>query len=373
MLKWRQHNNIFELKSDWGRFDDKVSLFSSWPWCLFWWEVWGAHPGFELHLYSFYTDSGSIVAIAPFFIVSTRNNWGVSNKQLQIIGNYYPTGLSVLSEYSDILAKPEYEDEVSDCLIRLLAKLEFDELVVPYTTNSSFLYKWCESNKSAFRYIEKIYEGDGTAIDVAGDYADYLGRLGKNTRLKAFNRRVLFSRLGEALLEYADEHSIDEYLSQLNALGKLRWGRNIFRSQSLDFHRRLAINAYAAGGLKLSRLKLNGEVVSVLYNIKFGAVEYNIQAAYIEDFHSKLSLGSLHLGYAIASAFDSRTIHVFDLLFGRGKNDAYKNRYKGQELQFYSFFLGKTFKSLILYQAANLFKRLKKMLKQFFPGANNER
>jgi hypothetical protein len=52
---------------------------------------------------------------------------------------------------------------------------------------------------------------------------------------------------------------------------------------------------------------------------------YNIQAGYEEDFHKKVALGTLHLGYAIETAFKDPSVGFFDLLAGEGKKTDYKS------------------------------------------------
>ena len=54
--------------------------------------------------------------------------------------------------------------------------------------------------------------------------------------------------------------------------------------------------------------------MSVLYDIQAGGRVYNLQAGYEESFHHKLSLGTLHLGYAIEQAFQVSSISRYDLL-----------------------------------------------------------
>ncbi|AHI29926.1 hypothetical protein AU14_01120 [Marinobacter similis] len=51
---------------------------------------------------------------------------------------------------------------------------------------------------------------------------------------------------------------------------------------------------------------------------------YNLQSGYSEDFHKKLALGSLHLGYCIEEAFRDPEVRLFDLLAGGGKHENYK-------------------------------------------------
>lgn len=90
-------------------------------------------------------------------------------------------------------------------------------------------------------------------------------------------------------------------------------------------------------------------VVSVLYNVWYRGVIYNIQAGFVEDFHKKLSLGSLHLGYAIENAFQAKDTHRLDLLAGQGKKEDYKARFSTDQYQFISAMLVKSIPYRALY------------------------
>jgi len=52
---------------------------------------------------------------------------------------------------------------------------------------------------------------------------------------------------------------------------------------------------------------------------------YNIQLGFLDGLDKKISLGTLHLGYAIEMAFESEEIRSFDLLAGEGKKSNYKS------------------------------------------------
>jgi hypothetical protein len=63
-----------------------------------------------------------------------------------------------------------------------------------------------------------------------------------------------------------------------------------------------------------------------MLNIFVAGKIYNIQLGYEEGFDSKISLGTLHLGYEIERAFADQTVYAFDLLAGDGKTSNYKER-----------------------------------------------
>jgi CelD/BcsL family acetyltransferase involved in cellulose biosynthesis len=336
------------------------SLFSSWEWQSNWWRVWG--NGRELRLYSFSDEAGRVVGIAPLYLQRVRFKKIIRLEQLQLIGNVYFTDGTVLSEYGDVVAEPGYSDDVLAVLWQQLQGEDWDECVTPLLTSRSAFYRICrdESSRWSLRHVELRCEGRGIRIDTQGGFEDYLAMLGKNTRLKLFNRRSLLQTLGAVELVYADQDAISEFLAMLNALDRLRWGRDCFGPASLDFHRSVAAAAAARGELRLSMLKVNGRVVSVLYNICFGGVEYNIQSAFEPGFHSKLSLGTLHMGYALERAFSDPGVCYFDLLFGNGKNEFYKRHYRGEEIEFFTLIASRSRKAAFKNRLAALAKKLRR-------------
>jgi len=63
--------------------------------------------------------------------------------------------------------------------------------------------------------------------------------------------------------------------------------------------------------------------VSLLYNSCYRGGIYNIQVDFYQELHRKLALGTLHLRYAIESAFQNPSVHYFYLLAGDGKSTNY--------------------------------------------------
>src|SRR6202030_3135857 len=88
-------------------------------------------------------------------------------------------------------------------------------------------------------------------------------------------------------------------------------------------HRAAASRLASHTELAFSRVRVNGNVVSVLYDIRKGTRQYNIKMGFDPKFGHQLSLGLLHLGYAMEAAAD-RGVTVYDFLAGPGKTSDYK-------------------------------------------------
>ena len=72
----------------------------------------------------------------------------------------------------------------------------------------------------------------------------------------------------------------------------------------------------------MSRLRVGGEVVSVLYDIRKGARQYNISMGFNPRF-TRMSLGLIHLGYAMEGAAE-RHVSTYDFLAGAVQRSDYK-------------------------------------------------
>lgn len=171
--------------------------------------------------------------------------------------------------------------------------------------------------------VREIHRDIAYQVDTRIGFEAYLRSLGKNTRLKLYNRR---RRLGEMGAVAERFWSPKPFLELLNEFHRKRWGRACFNAQSVRFHERFLNHIESEGGVpQLSVLTLDGEPVSALYNIVFDGRVYNIQSGFLEDVGKGIAVGTLHLGYALERAFAAGDIEWFDLLAGEGKNGNYKS------------------------------------------------
>jgi hypothetical protein len=354
-IKQRQFNST--LESDWRRLDQYSNLFTSWSWCSEWWCQW--HTNFDLELYTFEDDSGVTHAIVPFF--SKTESYIFNRKELFFLGNLNPNNNTVFSEYPEIIYDPNYRKEVAAALYILIQHIEWDIFHTPFFSKDGLLTSTLEKQCKLDR---RQFSGCGALIPTDTEFTSYLAKLGKNTRLKLFNRRRYLNEHFDAKQEYAHHNDVVDYLNQLNTLHAIRWGKACFTNKKLAFHTNLCIDAAKQGNLRLSRLIVNGEVVSVLYNIVSNQVEYNLQAGYLEKFDKKLSLGTLHLGYAIERAFADESIVYFDLLVGEGKNTPYKNSFRGENTVFKSCVYFNSWRGILFYA-------FRKALLKFRPNRAN--
>lgn len=336
---------------------DANPLFLSWPWLYSWWETWSQVLGLELMLLGVFDDNGELMGIGPFCRRVLVTAGGVRVSRLYLLGNAWRLAPTVRTEYCGMIARRGYEEDIGNLLVSALEQLRWDELVctdVPkeqlgYFTQAGFF------EQRGYRVIQRTTDV-GICVDTTGQFKNWLGKLGKNTRLKAYNRRTYLQKQGELVCGAHDEERDGDFFGLLNAFHLRRWGKPAFEQEAMRFHRLLLQRLPLCGGEPaLSVVRYEGHCVSVLYDVVVGGCRFNLQAGYDEAFDPKVSLGYLHLGFAIEEAFGDRKTGTYDLLAGTGKKQFYKSHFHGKTVNFSTFQVvrGPFLKLLYVIQAAS--------------------
>ncbi|WP_405420001.1 GNAT family N-acetyltransferase [Marinobacter flavimaris] len=314
-------------------------VFLGWPWLYSWWEVWSQVLGLELVLIAVYDEEGALIGLGPFYRRAMLTSAGVRVYRLYLIGSAWRLASTVRTEYCGLVLPEGREDEVNDAILSAVAKLEWDELICSDVVGRDIARLspalWPTANKPSF--INRMNDR-GVRVKTQGAFDDWLTGLGKNTRLKAYNRRTYLRELGELTFGAHDSENHGDFLKRLNDFHVVRWGKPVFDEDALRFHQ-LFIDRLPLGGgrAELTTLNFNGDCVSVLYDVVVGRWRMNLQAGFIEDFDSKVALGLLHLGFAVESAFKEDSVDFYDLLAGGGKKHFYKSHFQGEPVEFSTF------------------------------------
>lgn len=312
-------------------------LFMSRAWRQHWWALWGARAG-TLAVVTC-ADGHGLLGGAPLYRDRQRLFRGYGYDRMQLIGCSYGALSTPRAEYNSFLLRAGSESLAFDALAQQLERMPWQELVLQDVIVDSpmdqALRGWSIRRGWALR---EILQDQAYAVNTAGAFEAYLASLGSNTRLKLFNRRKLLATLGVPQVSNLFPERVDEFFDLLNAFHRERWGVDCFGPESLSFHKRL-IHSLAQEGaeIDLSLLSLDEKPLSVLYNVRCKDRVYNLQSGYLERFHPKISLGSLHLGYAIKAAFYSADAEHFDMLAGRGKQTDYKRAIANEILALKSY------------------------------------
>ena len=318
------------------RASDANPLFMSWPWLYSWWETWSQILGMELVLLGVFDQQGDLVGIGPFCRRVLVTPAGVWFTRLYMLGNAWRLAPTVRTEYCGVIARRGYERDVSAAIVPVLEQLGWDELIcsdVPSDQLKSLKAGGLEGQRG-YRTIHRT-DDTGILIDAAGHFEDWLGGLGKHTRLKAYNRRTYLKKKGELVFRAHDECRDGDFFERLNTFHRNRWGKPAFDWEAQRFHRLLLRRLHLCDGKPAKSMILyNGQCVSVLYDLVVRGCRYNLQAGYDEDFDTKVSLGYLHLGFAIEDTFINEATSFYDLLAGTGKKQFYKSHFHGEPVHF---------------------------------------
>ncbi len=346
------------IKEEWERLLAETAvdpLFLSWDWQHTWWQTWGERLDGELLLLTARLESGELVGIAPLYVSTEKLKKIININRVQFIGNNWRGVGTVRTEYLDFIVKPDFHADVVSAFVKYVhSQVRHSEFVICDLDDESPTAQLLTKESCALGYWRRVLDTDSSKlIRLRGNFQEYLSGLGKNTRLKFFNRRTLLESQGEVKVSYADEANLAEYFDVMNGLYKMRWGRPLFSGCNYRFHFDFCKKMYEQGKLRFSVLSVDGKPVSVLYNVRVDGTEYYIQSGFNHRFHKKISMGFLHLGYAVEDAFESG-LKKFDLLIGRGKNTQYKTHVANHEKPVCALQLIKSRKMLVLYRIYDL-------------------
>jgi GNAT acetyltransferase-like protein len=299
-------------------------LFLSWEWLTHWWQCYGGTLGGAPEILAFYRGE-DLVGLAPLYHRLVMRGGLVLARSVQMIGLSWRDPEPLISEYLDVIAPPEHLGAVRHaCLRVLLDEPSWTELVIG---SSAAGEQWRETfarlAPARGHYVRELDRSVSYQADLAQGFGAYLRDLGQSTRRSLWSLRRRLTDHGEVSLEFVAPEEVDSGLSDLNRLHELRWRRPAFTGKRLAFHGTLAGRLTAHTELALSRLRVGGDVVSVLYDIRKGTRQYNIKMAFDPAFSNRVSLGLIHLGYAMEAAADSG-VKMYDFLAGPGQRSDYK-------------------------------------------------
>jgi len=335
MLKQLSESDFMNMKDSWDTLLERSSadpLFMSWIWQSLWWDQWAKKRNYKMYLLAAYSDKNELLGLAPLYKYISEKHKLFDCRIIQFIGSSWGHGSTVRSEYLDFIVDTNYSGKVREAIFSYIQDdSDWDQFIFSDIDERSDTYKYLYDKQFFKNYLTRIVQNQKTTyIGTAGSISEYISGLGKSTRYKIINRRNQLIENNELILDYASESTIDLYFDCLNRYHYKRWGKPCFHNDSLEFHKKLARIFCAENKLFFSKISLSGEDMSVLYNLKAKDKVYNIQSGFEMNAEKKISLGLLHFGMAIDSAFTDKETNCFDLLAGPGKNTYYKSHFGKQ-------------------------------------------
>lgn len=323
------------MQHEWQTLLDRSAadpLFMSWEWLSAWWETWSRPLDLELFLVAAYQGK-RLIGLAPCFRYKRQLCKGIRLSELHFIGNAWHITPTVATEYVDLIVDSARHDEAVTALSRVMRTRHWNLIVLGGHASSATTTVFAQlQNRLKLKTMPRS-TGVGIRIDTTGAFDDWLAGLGRNTRLKAYNRRC-YLRKQSMSPELAIEPDPRKALDLLNTFHKRRHGRPCFDAADLDFHLHFLSRLQAHQQPRFSVMRIAGEPRSILYDFQLGARVYNLQAGFDEHFDRKVSLGTLHLGYAVEAAFLDPAVGAYDLLAGTGKKTFYKEHFNGERVFF---------------------------------------
>ena len=351
-LTFADFNRMENQWSDCLKGSEANPLFSSWIWQKSWWDIWQPRLDLELFLLGIY-ENGKLLGIAPCYTYNVKRASLITVKRCEFIGNYSHNDDSVRSEYLNFILPHGRYKEILPLIIRYIHTHHLDELVLTDV----------DANSNTAKYIEKNYSGcdkteeQGICIRTDKQFSSYLSSLGKNTRLKLFNRRKLLK--SPEVITLKEPKEIMGFFENLNTMHQSRWGKVCFSQHSESFHKKISEYYLKEDSLELLVLLEDNIPLAVCYDIKVENTKYNIQLGFYSFANNKVSIGTLILGYSIEKAHESPLIEYYDLLAGKGKNSFYKKHFRGETRVFSTFVIPLTYKVKYLLKVKIFLRKLK--------------
>lgn len=290
----------------WSALPD-TTPFQSPDWLIAWWEHYG--EGRPLFSFAFW-ESGQLVGVAPLYIFASTLN---RSRRVFVLG----TGNT---DYADVIFHPEFSARCCSMLVNeirargaLWDTCEFHRL-----RRSSPLMRGI-GDMPGLR-VEVMNEEPCPVLDLNGCAADPMLKKAQHYARK-LDETCPFD------IEEATPSSVDELLSSLERLHERRWRAKgmpgvLSDPRDRSFHH-LVANAFCKSGMVwLYALRLEGQVVAVLYGFRRGMRTYFYLSGFDPEY-GHLSAGTVLLGHAIERA-RATGCRWFDFLQGR---EAYKYRW----------------------------------------------
>jgi hypothetical protein len=301
------------------RTNASTSVFRTQAWAQAWVDTWGKDSRLQL------IDLGANNNPREmFYRVRDRLKKVLPNSSLHLVGvgcNIISTPRAEYNEISDSLLVPGNTAE----FMQELGKISWNQFCLPDALISSVNVHEFESLAREQQWLTHEVCKESSYYVKSDNFSEYVRQLSPSTRLTYFNRRKRLSAIGTVEFVHYPLEKIFDFFKLLNQFHLARWGNACYSQDSQSFLKNfLECLPDEGGSAILEAMLVNGEVVSVLFDVVLLGCRYNFQSGYAENKFSKVALGAVHMGYAIESAIQLGSI--YDFMAGEGKHSNYKAR-----------------------------------------------
>ena len=299
---------------------DADPLFMGWDWQWLWWHHHRELLEGTLSLISCYAGS-RLVGLAPLYLHSARHRAGIRSTRMEIIGSTWRDGRGVFSEYLDLIADRGWRAEVAAAVgnaLRLDSR--WSDLVISNAPASGVAARMVRDGLVPGVLLRETDPMEAHRAALPDNFPDYLSSLAGGVRRKLWNHRV---KLTDPQLVIAGPKEVAGVFHQIDMFHIDRWNAPQYVGVARDFHFALAPRLLEQGALRMSTLYAGGAPLAVMYNVRLGCTEYNIQSGFDVAKAVGISPGYLHFGYSLEEACRDG-VRQFDFLAGEGRNRQYK-------------------------------------------------
>jgi hypothetical protein len=305
-------------------------LFMSWNWQWSWWSHHAASLNSTLWLFAAYSAHGELVGLAPMHLHRATHRGPVSAVRLETIGSSWRQRQrqAAYSEYLDFIVDVGYEDVFFEALAdAALRDHRWSDLVIANSKRGGSGARFVNQYLRDVCYVREADPLIAQLTALPETFAHYLKSLHPGVRRKMWNHRT---RLADPQLTAIDADRIADMFDRLNDFHSQRWGSQLFVAGFRAFHVDFARRCAERGMLRMSSLDVAGSTVSVMYNVRIGDTEYNIQSGFNRDGLKGASPGYLHFGFCLEQAC-AEGVGAFDFLAGAGRSRDYKRDFLTRE------------------------------------------
>jgi CelD/BcsL family acetyltransferase involved in cellulose biosynthesis len=285
--------------------------FQSPQWLAPWWHQFGNDGLCSVVI----EREGEAIGFLPFYVYSDA---------VKRVRQLLPLGVGT-TDYLDGVFAPECGiEEIGGAVKVLRREAEHDEFCATQLPEHSQLLAAMKQHLGRQRSGAFLTQSVGCSRMPAVTIAE----LPQKIRRNAMYYRNRAQRCGRLELVQADESSWESIFEELRRLHTSRWQTKkedgvLIDQLVVDWHREAIPLLHRAGLLRLMALKLNEDVIAVLYSLidreRDGRVQYFYITAYSPD-HADLRPGTLLIAYAIERAAQEGVVTI-DMLRG---DESYK-------------------------------------------------
>ena len=369
------------LRDEWNRLLDRcrVATFQlTWEWMYTWWKTFSSAER-QLVVIACYSNQ-RLVGIAPFVIRLRRILGPFTVRRLEFMGTGEPEADEVVTEYPDIIADSNFEQQVVETVWQYVqeANPTWDEAVFINILHDSNMLRCLLPliDRTKAWHMQYVC-GQRFFIPLPTTWEAYLEQLGsKKQRLLYIQRKL--KRLGD-IQHYPISHDGDlpAAFDELKRLHTLRWttkGQSgVFASERFNrFHHHLMQLLRGRDLIELRFLRKDGENIACVYNFCHGDTVYYYQSGLDTAAAPNISLGMIIHAEAIKAAIE-RGFNYFDMMGGTA--NTYKRDYSCATAPMYCVMLyNNTTKGRMLYVSHRVFdalRRLKQPIQQLNSSQDN--